>query len=112
VRPTTAIERICSIPTDGGPVIGALEQSGYREAPEILTVENVSAVLRKHPYCGRMDPMVRESAFRLTLVVWARRWRILHRIPANGEDYIIADEFHACAEFIVRVVQQLVRLQP
>jgi len=36
----------------------------------------------------------------------------LYRIPANGEDYVIADEFLACAEFIVRVVQQASPLQP
>jgi hypothetical protein len=90
-------------------IIQLVDESGYRTAPESLTVEEVSRYLHEHP--DLIVAWLSYSEDKRTSSGWyiTRRSDDTFEIGYHpkGERIVVAGDAPACAEFIVREVRSI-----
>jgi len=112
--PQDMIARICHLPSEfhareNVSEIQLVTESGYREAPESLTMAAVSTYLSHHP--DLIDAWIMHSGDKRTSSGWYIEPRSDNTFEVGyfpeGERIVIAGRADACAEFIVREIQEI-----
>lgn len=113
------VAHICELLGDRGrrrvPLLQLVNESGYRESPELLNVDSTASYLSEHEEL--IDPWLGYSLDKRTSRGWYIRRRAgafeIGYVPVGERETIaIEDRIRACAEFIVREVQEIVSLFP